>query len=176
MLRPGDRLRHMRRSLAQLCFKPTLNALRAVAATASALRDAIIAACRDAVDSSSAANRHRDALHNAIGRPLARPRPGVVPVIGREVAADHERLHGCAVPGQVFCLVWDVCAIFPVVDDNLAEVAVAFVVGFVEGFGPLPTLTDAYVGQETLAMLVPSLASLIDLRSYLNLSIWRRRT
>lgn len=127
----------MRSTPTHLVLKTLLDTLRASAAAAGAIRErAVIAAGRDPIDSPPAANRHRNALGDAISRPLARSLSGVVAVIGREVAADHERLLGGAISRQVFRLVWNVCTVFSIVDDDLAEEAVAFVEGLVEGLGP----------------------------------------
>lgn len=69
---------------------------------------------------------------------------GIHAVVGAEVPTDHESLGGSAVAGQSGCFVRDVGAVFAVVDADLAEVAEAGLVWFVERRGPLTTLAEAW--------------------------------
>jgi hypothetical protein len=138
------RLRHVRSDLTKLALEGTLHALRAVAATAAPIGG--VAAGRAPIGPPASTNGNRHALNDSTGRDLTRTLTWVVSVIGRKVPADHERLHGCTVPSQVFCCVRHICAVLPIVDDNLAEEAGTVARGLVEWLRPLTTL--AYTCRE----------------------------
>lgn len=92
---------------------------------------------------SAFANGHWQTLHHATAAgTLAR----IHAVVGAEVAADHERFGGCAVTSKGGRLVWDICAVFAVVDANFAEVAKPGLVGLVEWRRPVSAFAKTYSG------------------------------
>ena len=73
---------------------------------------------------------------------MTRPLSGTHAVVVAELAADHERLHGRPVTGELFRGIWDVCAVLTVVDADFAKVSVRALVGFVMRVRPLAAITD----------------------------------
>jgi hypothetical protein len=92
---------------------------------------------------SAFANGYRQALHYATAaRTLAR----VHAIVGAEVAADHERLGGCAVTSKGGRFVWHICAVLAVVDADFAEVAKPGLIGLVKGRRPVSAFAKTYSG------------------------------
>ena len=90
---------------------------------------------------SAFANGHWQALHDATAAgTLAR----IHAVVGAEVAADHKRLGGCAITRESGRFVWDICAVFAIVDADFAEVAKPGLIGLVERRRPMAAFAKTY--------------------------------
>lgn len=126
------RLRQLLRSLMVLLSEAALLTFRAVAWRHHLIRAGSLVAGRGyAFVPPSSANGSGQALDDAIGRTLTRPLARVHAVIGGEVPANHERLHGCTIPSQVFRCVWDICTVLSIIHSDFAVVALTVAIGFV---------------------------------------------
>lgn len=126
------------RRRSELLLEAAFDTPRAVATTTRLFgRRALgVTAPRVTVASSTSTDGHGKALNNAVRRSMARLLPGVHAVVVGEVPANHVRLHGRPVPRQGFALVGNISTVFPVVDPDFAEVAMAVRVRFVQRFRP----------------------------------------